>query len=156
AIVGDMNGNGLIQSNDASLLNNYLAGSTVTQVPPYPGAPSNNPSGPDPTLSIPTDLRPGAGGPGTGPVNIADPRPEGGTGLTQAPLALTYDPGVLSVSGADVHLGTVPAAGTGWRLQSVVDAATGQIGITLFSVTPISTSVGGSLVTIDFHVQPGA
>src|SRR5206468_604719 len=63
---------------------------------------------------------------------------------------------VFNVSVADIHLGTVPAAEEGWVLQARVDAATGQIGIVLYSATPISTSVGGSLVTIDFHVRPGA
>ena len=90
------------------------------------------------------------------PVNIDDPRPAGSTGMTQAQLAVTYDPAVLSVSAADVRLGTVPAAGSGWTLQAVVDQATGQIGITLFSATPITSSAGGSLVTITFHVRPGA
>jgi hypothetical protein len=33
---------------------------------------------------------------------------------------------------------------------------TGQIGITLYSLTPITSNVAGSLVTIDFHAQPGA
>jgi hypothetical protein len=89
-------------------------------------------------------------------VTIDDPRPEGSTGMTQALLAITYDPTVLDVSAADIRLGTVPASGSGWQLQSRVDAATGQIGILLFSPTPIGTSAGGSLVTIDFHVRAGA
>src|SRR5262249_38111900 len=50
----------------------------------------------------------------------------------------------------------VPGSGSGWTLQAVVDPATGQIAITLFSATPISSSLGGSLVTIDFHLRPGA
>jgi hypothetical protein len=90
------------------------------------------------------------------PVNIDDPHPEGSTGLTQAVLALTYDPTILTVSAADVSLGTVPSAGGGWVLKTVVDATTGQIGIILFSATPISSSTGGSLVNITFHVKPGA
>jgi VCBS repeat-containing protein len=156
-IVGDIGGNGtLTAAQDGVLLNNYLAGVAVTQMPNYPGAPSNNPSGPDPTLSVPTDLHVGPGGTVTVPVNIDDPHPEGSTGLTQAMIALTYDPTVFSVSAADVRLGSVPAAGTGWTLQTRVDQATGQIGMTLFSATPISAAVAGSLVTIDFHVLPGA
>jgi murein DD-endopeptidase MepM/ murein hydrolase activator NlpD len=156
AILADLSGNGLVQSSDGALLNNFLGGTTVAQVPTYPGAPSNLPSGPDPTVSIPTDLRVAPGGVVTVPVNIDDPRPAGSTGMTQTLLAITYDPTVFSVTAADIRLGSVPAAGTGWSLQARVDAATGQIGIVLFSATPISASVGGSLVTIDFHVQPGA
>jgi hypothetical protein len=154
-IVGDVSGNGLIQSNDGALLNNYLGGSTTPQVPNYPGVPSNNPSGPDPVLSIPSGLTVGAGGTVTVPVNIDDPHPEGSTGLTQALIALSYDPTVFSVSAADIHLGAVPDGGTGWSLQASVDAETGQIGITIFSPTPIATSMAGSLVAIDFHVRPG-
>jgi hypothetical protein len=155
-LVGDINGDGRITATDGALLNNYLAGSPVLQIPPYPGPPSNNPSGPDPALSVPTHLQGNPGGTVTVPVNIEDPHPAGSTGLTQAQLALTYDPTVFTVSAADVHLGTVPAAGSGWTLQTTVDTTTGQIAITLFSVTPISSPVGGSLVTIDFHVKPTA
>src|SRR5207253_3134576 len=82
------------------------------QIAPWPGAPSNVAAGPDPTLSIPTHLQVGADGTVTLPVNIDDPRPAGSTGLTQARLALTYDPAVVTVSAAEVPLGTVRACGT--------------------------------------------
>jgi hypothetical protein len=155
-VVGDLTGDGRITAADATALNLYLAGTSVPQVPTWPGVPSNNPSGPDPVLSIPTGLRVGPGGTVTVPVNIDDPHPEGSRGLTQAVLALRYDPAVFDVSAADIHLGTVPAVGSGWTLQAMVDPTTGQIAITLFSATPIATSVGGSLVTITFHLRPGA
>jgi hypothetical protein len=156
AIVGDLNGDGRITAGDGGLLNNYLAGNMVAQMPAYPGAPSNNPSGPDPALTLPSALQVGMDGTVEVPVTIDDPHPAGSSGLTQAQLALTYDPTVLSVSAADIHLGNVPSSGTGWKLQSVVNSTTGQIGITLFSATPIRSSTGGSLVTLVFHVRPGA
>ena len=57
-------------------------------------------------------------------------------------------------------MGSVPLSGTGWLLQTVVDQATGEIGITLASRTPIDNSVGGSLVIITLHEKstaaPGA
>jgi hypothetical protein len=155
-LVGDLNGDGRVTATDGGLLNSYLAGTPVLQVPPFPGPPTNNPPGPDPMLSIPGGLRVGPDGTLTVPVLIDDPHPEGSRGLTQAVLALTYDPTVFTVSPADVRLGAVPAAGTGWALQAVVDTATGQIGITLFSATPLATSVGGSLVTITFRLRQGA
>jgi subtilisin family serine protease len=155
-LVGDISGDGRVTATDGGLLNNYLSGNPVVQLPPYPGPPSNNPSGPDPALSIPTDLRVGPDGTVIVPVNLDDPRPAGSTGLTQAVLALTYDPAVFSVSATDIHLGTVPLAGAGWTLQSRVDAWTGQIGILLVSAMPIRSATGGSLVTITFHVRPGA
>jgi hypothetical protein len=156
AIVGDITGDGRITAADAAALSLYLSGSTVLQVPPYTGTPANNPSGPDPTISIPTGMQASPDGTLTVPVNIDDPRPEGSTGMTQALLAVTYDPTAFTVLATEIHLGTVPASGTGWTLQSVVDPSAGQIAITLFSPTPIATSTGGSLVTIDFHVRPGA
>src|SRR5262249_6300793 len=106
--------------------------------------------------SVPTHLQASPGSTVTVPVAIDDPHPVGSTGLTQAQLALTYDPTVFSVAAADIHLGAGPAAGSGWALQVIVDATTGQIAITLFSVTPIRTPAAGSLVTIDFHLKPTA
>jgi hypothetical protein len=154
-IAGDITGDGRITAADATALNLYISGTTVTQVPTWPGVPSNLPAGPDPALSIPT-VRVGPGGTVTVPVLIDDLHPAGSSGLTQAVLALRYDPALFDVSAADIHLGTVLAGGAGWTLQAVVDPTTGQIGIVLFSLTPIRSSLGGSLVTINFHVKPRA
>jgi len=76
--------------------------------------------------------------------------------MTEAHLALTYDPSVLSVSAADITLGSIP--GAGWQITSQVDATTGQIAITLYTLTrtPITATQAGSLVDIAFHVVPGA
>ncbi|HWY85501.1 MAG TPA: cohesin domain-containing protein, partial [Gemmataceae bacterium] len=81
--------------------------------------------------------------------------PAGSTGITEAHLALTYDPTVLSVSAADITLGSIP--GAGWQIASQVDGATGQIAITLYNLTrtPITATPAGSLVNIAFHVVPG-
>jgi hypothetical protein len=156
AIIGAIAGGTTVSATDSALLASYLNGVAVTQVPNQTGVtPSSFAPGPDPTLSIPTGLEVGTDGTVIVPVNIDDPRPTGSTGLTQALLALTYDTTVFSVTPADVHLGTVPAAGSGWSLLAVVDAVTGELAITLVSQTPIATAVGGSLVTIDFH-QLGA
>ena len=70
-------------------------------------------TGPDPhALSIPATLPAVAGGTVTVPVNLDDPRPVGSTGMTEAMLALVYDPKVLSVSAADINLGSIPLSGT--------------------------------------------
>jgi len=55
---------------------------------------------------------------------------------------------------ADITLGSIPSLGWGWQLSSVVDQTTGQIGIELYSMTPITTTQAGSLVTVSFHVLP--
>ena len=60
-------------------------------------------------------------------------------------MALQYDPQVFSVSAADVQSGSLTG---GWQLTTVVNAQTGEIGIDLFSSTPIQTTAGGSLVDI--------
>jgi hypothetical protein len=90
------------------------------------------------------------------PVNIDTARPEDSTGMLEAVLALRFDPQVFTVSAADVHLGSLPTAGSGWRLISAVNSQTGEIGIDLFSATPISTRAGGSLVTVTLHVRDTA
>jgi hypothetical protein len=84
------------------------------------------------------------------------PNPVGSTGMTEAILALSYDPKVLSVSPSDITLGSIPSQSTGWQISSVVDTATGQIGITLYSTTAITATQAGSLANIAFHVLPGA
>ena len=77
--------------------------------------------------------------------------------MTEAHLALTYDPSVLSISARDITLGSIPGLEGGWRTTSEVDAVTGQIGITLYNLsrTPITATQAGSLVNIAFHVVPG-
>jgi hypothetical protein len=62
---------------------------------------------------------------------------------------------MMSVSPSDITLGTIPNLGTSWQLSSVVDQATGQIGIQLYGLTPITAAQAGSLVNIAFHFLPG-
>lgn len=154
AVLSDINRNGRVDSGDASILLQLAAGNPTAFVPPIPfSAPPILPTGPDPQLSIPTALSASAGEIVTVPVSIDDPMPAGSTGLTQAVLALTYDPSVFSVSSADIHLGSVPLSGSGWVISSLINPITGQIAIILYSTTPIQSSNSGSLVTIDFHVR---
>jgi hypothetical protein len=63
------------------------------------------------------------------PVLLDHPRPAGSTGLVEAELTLAYDPAILSVSAADITLGSIPSQGTGWQLSATVNAATGQISV---------------------------
>src|SRR5277367_571678 len=76
--------------------------------------------------------------------------------MTEAVLALQYDPKVFEVSAADVQLGTVPQGGSGWQITTQVNAQTGQIGIDLYSTTPITNPAGGSLVVIALQVRDNA
>jgi hypothetical protein len=83
-------------------------------------------------------------------VNLDDADPAGSTGLIEGHLALTYNAQEFTVTAADIHLGSL-LAGTGWSMVPTIDPATGQIGIALSSASPITSQIGGSLVTIDFH-----
>ena len=151
-LIGGVSGGTSVSAADSSIMTLYVNNTAEPVLPNNTGVPpSSFAPGPDPTVSIPTGLAVGPDGTVTVPVNLDDARPAGSTGLTEAELALTYDPSLFTVSAADVHLGTVPAAGSGWTLSTVVDPRTGQIAITLLSQTPIATALGGSLVTITFH-----
>ena len=154
-IIADVNGNSFVDSTDVTLLNRSGAGLALPQIPLLPGL-SFTPTGPDPTLSLPTDLRAAPGDTVVVPVNIDTARPEDSTGLMEAVLAVQFDPQVFTVSASDVHLGTLPAASSGWQVSAVVNNQTGEIGIDVFSATPISSRASGSLVTITLHVLDSA
>jgi hypothetical protein len=66
----------------------------------------------------------------------------GTTGMTEAVLALTYDPAVLKLAPADITLGSTPSLGRGWQIHSVVDSDRGQIGIELYSTTAADITLG--------------
>jgi hypothetical protein len=156
-ILADINANGRVDGSDASFIAQVASGGAVTRIPPIPSpAPVIVAGGPDPTLSRPTDLQASPGGVVVVPVNVDTAMPAGSTGLTEANLALAYDPHVFSVAGSDIQLGTLPRSGSGWTLTSSINPVTGDIGINLYSLTPLSTPDGGSLVTITFHVEPTA
>jgi N-acetylneuraminic acid mutarotase len=179
AVVGDIASDFSV---DAGAVSDLAAFTVHLPVPPLPAPPGGltiTPVGADPTLSLgpvqgQADTEMGRQGDGekgrkeqpspvlpvssspllsfTVPVLLDNPHPEGSTGMTEAVLALTYDPAVLSVSPDDIKLGSIPAHGTGWQLVVAVDPVNGRIGIQLFSTTPITTDEGGSLVTIDFQI----
>ncbi len=165
-IVGDVANDLSIDAGDVTALNLFELHLNPLQIPTPPTSlattdpnylsPNSfvSPNAADPTLSLanqPSDL----GSTLNLSVNLDHPHPAGSTGMTEATLALTYDPTILSVSPADITLGSIPSLGTDWQLNSVVDAATGQIGIEIYSLTPITATAAGSLVNIAFHVQNG-
>ena len=154
-IIGDFNVSGKIDGTDAGI-ETVLASNSPSPFIPAVTIPGGGLviGGPDPTLSLPA-MQANAAGLAVVPVLLDDPRPTGSTGMTEAELALTYDPTALSVSVADIQLGSIPTSGTGWTLTSEVDAATGQIGIQLYSLTPIMSAEAGSLATITFHLIDG-
>ena len=176
ALVGDVELNYSVDAGDVSDLASFTVRPLVPAIPAIPVGLTITPVGPDPTLSLGEPQRQGdkvtrrqgdkVTNPGdsvtlspghlvTVPVFLDQPHPAGSTGMTEAILALTYDPSVLSVSPSDITLGSIPSQGSGWQLTSVVDQARGQIGIVLYSTTAITAAQAGSLVNIAFHVQVG-
>ena len=148
-------GTGNTNSSDVTLMNRLLAGIATPQIPQPPAGLTIPATGPDPTLSLPPAVTATAGGTVTVPVNIDTARPAGSSGLMEATLALRYNPQLFSVTAADIKLGTVPSAGSGWQLGVAINPETGEIGITLFSTTPIQSTAGGSLVTITLQGDSG-
>jgi hypothetical protein len=173
AVVGDVALDYAVDAGDVSDLADFTVQLPVPVIPTIATDFSLTPVGPDPTLSLgqPTsqgDKEKGRQGeppaspgllvslsPGLAfsvPVLLDDPHPAGSTGMTEAVLALTYDPAVLSVSASDITLGSIPGLGDGWQISSVVDQATGRIAIVVYSTTAITNAQAGSLVDIAFHV----
>jgi hypothetical protein len=155
-IVGDvaLQNLGFVNSTDASVINQEL----VLPRNSIPFVPTGLPlviSGPDPTLTVGTVLWSANSQTVAVPVNIDTARPQGSSGMTDAVLALSYDPRIFTVSPADVHLGSIALDGSNWKLQAQVNAQTGLIGVELFSSNPIQDTSGGSLVTIAMHPRSG-
>ena len=159
-IIGDVAGDNSIDAADVTTIDSFVARLNPVQIPmPPTQLPTNNPNyvnpnsihspnAADPTLSL-------VAGSTNVSVIIDHPDPEESTGLTSATLALTYDPTMVGVSPADITLGAIPSQGIGWQISSVVDQRTGQIGIQLYSLTPITATQAGSLVNITLHVLQG-
>jgi N-acetylneuraminic acid mutarotase len=152
-LVGDIGSDGSIDSAAISSLAGFLAQLPTPSIPKPPGL-TIAPGGPDPIMSL------AVGQTGGDIVNVQvlldEARPVGSAGMTEAIIGLTYDPKALTVSAADITLGSLPAAGSGWRLDSVVDPVSGQIAIDLYSITPLTQAQAGSLVNIAFHQVPVA
>src|SRR5262249_37078728 len=116
AIIGDVAGDISVDSGDGSTLAAYVSQLPTPQIPAIPTGLTITPTGPDPTLSLRGAGR-GARDEQSGnslvsqlsplisfSVLLDDPRPAGSAGMTEAVLALTYDPSLLSISAADVTL----------------------------------------------------
>jgi hypothetical protein len=156
-IVADTDGSGFIPADAALQVNEGGVGYPTANLPspPIPDGVVFQPiaNNVDPTLTLGVRGQgPGVNNAGvvTATVGIDDAHPVGSTGLVEAHLALTYDPRQFTVSAADVHVGTVLAGGV-WIVIPTIDQATGQLGIALSGSTPVTSTLAGSLVTIDFH-----
>src|SRR5262249_12994641 len=141
---------GGIVSTDASAMNQQLT-SPKTVIPFLPAGLAVVPLGPDPTLSVGSGQQTLGGQSIIVPINIDTARPAGSGGMTDAVLALSYDPNAFDVSAADIQLGTLPTGGSGWQLRTEVNRQTGLIGVELFSSSPIQSTAPGSLITVTMY-----
>ncbi len=162
-IVGDPASDLQVDAGDVSLIDAFIVKLHPTQLPAPPGlAGITSPNAPDPTLSLQKDV----GGrmkadssnvaDASVSINLDEPHPAGSTGMTQAILTLTYDPKALRITPADITLGSIPSQGSGWQLTSLIDQASGQIVVFLYSTTPIAVNQAGSLINIAYQIVPGA
>ncbi len=165
-IVGDVANDFTVDAGDVTAIDSFVAGLAPSQIPApptqlpssspffFPKADLSSPNAADPTLSLVTRSLTAFGSPTDFNMSIQldQPRPDDSTGLNAASLALTFDPTVLTITADDISLGSIPSRGSGWQLAAVVDQATGQIGIQLYSSTPIASNDAGSLVNIVFHL----
>src|SRR5262249_511623 len=105
AIVGDVAVDYSVDAGDVSDIADFTVHLPMTVIPIPPTGLTITPLGADPTLSL---ARRTANGTVTVSVQLDNPHPVGSTGMTEAVLALTYDACVLSVSPADITLGSIP------------------------------------------------
>ncbi len=126
AIIGNATNSGATNSSDVTLMNRLLAGIAAPQVPLPPAGLVIPPTGPDPTLSLGPAFTAAADGAVTVPVNIDTARPAASSGLMEATLALRFNPLLFSVTAADIKLGTIPSAGSGWQLDVAINQLDGR------------------------------
>jgi hypothetical protein len=155
AVVGDAANDLSVDAGAISTIAAYTAKFPTQAIPTIPTGLAIKPVGADPTLSLGPVGRIDNPSYLSVPILLDNPHPEGSTGMTEAVLALTYDPSALRVTPADITLGSIPGL-AGWQISSVIDPVNGKIGITLFGPEALATTQGGVLVNIAFQPVPGA
>jgi hypothetical protein len=154
-IVGDISGNGAISATDTARILQAAVGSATPDIPSLPvPAVSLISGGPDPKLSIPTDLHAAAGGQLSIPVHIDSIVDLTGSGLESADLVLYYDPSVLDVQ--SVSLGSLLAGRGGWNVASRIEVLAGRIFISVAGSNPLEGRFLGELVQLDAQVKQDA
>ncbi|HXG12217.1 MAG TPA: S8 family serine peptidase [Gemmataceae bacterium] len=152
AVVADVTGNGILNSADAIRVLQEAVGIDRPEVPPLPGVLSALvPGGPDPLLSLPTDIRGRPGDLVTVPVNL-----DLSDGLESADLALSYDTSRLEVlSAADVRRGRLTADFDLFLVNLDNVAGTIRVGLGR-SAGPIIGRGAGSVLEVIFRIRTDA
>ena len=119
ALVGDVAGDFSVDAGDVSLVDAFIVQLAPAQIPAPPGlAGITSPTAPDPTLSlVPVTSAPAGPSDVVFAVQIDHPRPAGSSGITEAVLALAYDPHVLTIAPGGYRVGASPESGGGLAIQ---------------------------------------
>jgi hypothetical protein len=154
-IIGDITGNGSFSAQDTSKSLQLAVGIAVPEAPsPLPSV-SLTMGGPDPKLSIPTDLIADAGSSLNIPLNIDSIVDLTGSGLTSAELVIEYDPAAVEVQ--QVLLGKLLTDSPGaWFVNARIDAAAGRVIVSVAGTEPIEGLFSGELVRLQAKVKPDA
>ncbi len=131
-----------------------VATDTVTS-----GLTANAPIYVSPMLGIPTDFSGGRGAIVNVPILAGDllNAAQGNSGLSAGTFVVVYNPNVFTVAAGDVQLGSLPNSSVGWYLTTNTPTP-GLLIIALQNqgLGVITTTAGGSLVTINFHIKANA
>ncbi len=154
-IIGDVSGAGGISSTDTSRMLQAAVGFPIAEIPQLPlPAVSLLQGGPDPKLSIPTNLVAARGSELIVPVNIDSIVNLTGNGLESADLVIYYDPKVLSIT--SISLGSLVASRGGWMIASRIDAPAGRIFVSLAGNRRLEGYFQGELVQMHALVKATA
>lgn len=152
-IIADVTGNGSFSGSDSSRLLQAVFGVATADIPtPLPSV-SLVAGGPDPKLSIPTDLVANLGQELTIPINIDSIVDLTGDGLDSADLIIHYDATVLDVTG--VSLGSL-VANQDWIIGSRIDPLAGRVLISLAGTTPLEGVFQGEFAQLHATVKSSA
>jgi hypothetical protein len=157
-IIADITGANGISGTDTSLVLQTAAGLQLAEVPRYLPGISLVQGGPDPKLSIPTDLVASAGDSLLIPVHLDSIVDLTGDGVSAAELAIYYDATVLDVT--SVQLGSLLTDAGGWMIASRIDSLAGRVLVSVSSPIPLEGIFEGELVkllaTVKSTATPGA
>ena len=144
AILGDASGNGALTASDVTLMFREVSGIDQPQIPPLPATtPAVPVGGPDPLVSVPSNIAAQAGRDVVVPIEL-----DTAAGLDSVQLWLEYDSQALEL--IDVRKGTLTA-----DFEWLVDA--GTPGIVVVDMARLSALEGGqgSLLLLGLRVRTG-
>jgi len=150
-LIIDISANGLLQSNDVTLIQRAIVDLPVDEIPALPSLAVVSPGGPDPVVSIPQNLSGAVGETISVPIELLVTEPAGIT-LAGADLAIAYDATKFELSSVEVGALTI-----GFGLN--VNLATpGIVRLSLAgnSALALPHNLAGTLATLQFTILAGA